>query len=355
MLCCARESWSVIFITCTWLKSHSFSRWWSPPKDWSCAEGVTCLSGRENLGWEAASQTAFIVAKVFDHFKGALSRYSVFYVNFFCGRKWQRGDSRPRRRPMSCRPRPQFFFTCSELRDWLTSKYQSVVLAKSFLSLGRSWTLRYDQESERTSLPINNGEKFMESKTDLLSSTDGFWVVLVRRSFKPASQSFRCSCVFRNTVQCTLRLKTIGNRKGDCAWSCWRWQTQPEKICKSQRTNQCHSLRTLYWFVLCNLLIFSGCVCHLEQLHAQSPFLFPIVFSLNLTPFFDICSVDYLLFFPPVVRVCAALLGPLHDHNSCCLWFWQLVFGDSLQAATASLPLPPTPLKQQCAPRWEKA
>ena len=39
-------------------------------------------------------------------------------------------------------------------------------------------------------------------------------------------------------------LKTIGNRKGDCAWSCSRWQTQPEKICKSQRTNQCHSLRT---------------------------------------------------------------------------------------------------------------
>ena len=96
-----------------------------------------------------------------------------------------------------------------------------------------------------------------------------------------------------------LILKTIGNRKGDCAWSCSRWQTQPEKICKSQRTNQCHSLRTLYWFVRCDLQIFSGCVCHLEQLHAQSPFLFPIVFSVNLIPFFDICSVDYLLFFHP--------------------------------------------------------
>ena len=96
-----------------------------------------------------------------------------------------------------------------------------------------------------------------------------------------------------------LILKTIGNRKGDCAWSCSRWQTQPEKICKSQRTNQCHSLRTLYWFVLCNLQIFSGCVCHLEQLHAQSPFLFPIVFSINLIPFFDICSVDLLAVFQP--------------------------------------------------------
>ena len=47
----------------------------------------------------------------------------------------------------------------------------------------------------------------------------------------------------------------------------------------------------MYWFVLCNLQIISGCVCHLEQLHAQSPFLFPIVFGINLIPFFDICSV----------------------------------------------------------------
>ena len=43
--------------------------------------------------------------------------------------------------------------------------------------------------------------------------------------------------------------------------------------------------------MLCNLQIFSGCVCHLEQLHAQSPFLFPIVFSINLIPFFDNSSV----------------------------------------------------------------
>ena len=124
------------------------------------------------------------------------------------------------------------------------------------------------------------------------------------------TQLFNKSCTLDNRVGkhalmvswqlwMILILKTIGNRKGDCAWSCSRWQTQPEKICKSQRTNQCHSLRTLYWFVLCNLQIFSGCVCHLEQLHAQSPFLFPIVFSINLIPFFDICSVDLLAVFQP--------------------------------------------------------
>ena len=80
-----------------------------------------------------------------------------------------------------------------------------------------------------------------------------------------------------------LILKTIGNRKGDCAWSCSRWQTQPEKICKLQSTNQYNVRSEWHWFVRCDLQIFSGCVCHLEQLHAQSPFLFPIVFSINIS------------------------------------------------------------------------
>ena len=76
-------------------------------------------------------------------------------------------------------------------------------------------------------------------------------------------------------------LKTIGNRKGDCAWSCSRWQTQPENISKLQSTNQINVRSEWHWFVRCDLQIFSGCVCQLEQLHAQSPFLFPIVFSIN--------------------------------------------------------------------------
>ena len=79
-----------------------------------------------------------------------------------------------------------------------------------------------------------------------------------------------------------LILKTIGNRKGYCAWSCSRWQTQPEKICKLQSTNHYNVRSEWHWFVHCDLQIFSGCVCHLEQLHAQSPFLFPIVFSINI-------------------------------------------------------------------------
>ena len=64
------------------------------------------------------------------------------------------------------------------------------------------------------------------------------------------------------------------------------------KLRKSANRKAQISVIHLYGFVLCNLQIFSVCVCHLEQLHAQSPFLFPIVvFSINLIPFLDICSV----------------------------------------------------------------
>ena len=46
--------------------------------------------------------------------------------------------------------------------------------------------------------------------------------------------------------------------------------------------------RTPSWFVLCDLYIFSGKVYHPEPPHAQSLFLFPIVFGIyNLIQFFD--------------------------------------------------------------------
>ena len=165
---------------------------------------------------------------------------------------------------------------------------------------------------------------------------------------------------YRTYTGRVLILKTIGNRKGDCPWSCSRWQTQPEKICKSQRTNQCHSLRILYWFVLCNFQIFSGCVCHLEQLHAQSPFLFPIVFNINLIPFFDICSVlavfstrlfgyQYVLLY---LGRCAVATVAVCGFGS-----WSLVFDCGMPRQIS--PLPPTPSQTEVCSmpwsRWEKA
>ena len=110
----------------------------------------------------------------------------------------------------------------------------------------------------------------------------------------------------------------------------------------------------------CNLQIFSGCVCHLEQLHAQSPFLFPIVFSINLIPFFDIllsrsnCCFSTRLFGYVLLylgRCAVATVAVLF----CGFGRWSLVFHCGMPRQISPLPQPP--LKQKCAPRsrWEKA
>ena len=94
--------------------------------------------------------------------------------------------------------------------------------------------------------------------------------------------------------------------------------------------------------MLGNFQISSGCVCHLEQLHAQSPFLFPIVFSINLIPFFDICSVlaafstglfGYVLLY---LGRCAVATVAVCGFGS-----WSLVFDCGMPRQIS--PLPPTP------------
>ena len=94
------------------------------------------------------------------------------------------------------------------------------------------------------------------------------------------------------------------------------------------------------------------------SLHAQSPFLFPIVFSINLIPFFDICSVDLLAVFQPGCSgMCYFTWAAARSQH---LLFVVLAAG--LWCLTAGChvnsPLFPQPhLKQKCAPRsrWEKA
>ena len=44
--------------------------------------------------------------------------------------------------------------------------------------------------------------------------------------------------LLKKEIKLLLVPRTTGNRKWVCAWSCSRWQTQPEKISKLQSTNQ---------------------------------------------------------------------------------------------------------------------
>ena len=94
--------------------------------------------------------------------------------------------------------------------------------------------------------------------------------------------------------------------------------------------------------MLCNLQIFSGCVCHLEQLRAQSPFLFPIVFSINLTPFSNVCSVLDVLS-PGLFGYALLYLGhcAVATIAVCGFGSWSLVFHCGMPRQIS--PLPPTP------------
>ena len=95
--------------------------------------------------------------------------------------------------------------------------------------------------------------------------------------------------------------------------------------------------------MLCNLQIFSGCVCHLEQLHAQSPFLFPIVFSINLIPFFDICSVIAVLS-PGLFEYVLPYLGhcALATVAVCGIGSWSFVFHCGMPHRISPLPTTPS-------------
>ena len=92
-----------------------------------------------------------------------------FFVDFFCGRKWRRGDSRPRRRPTRSSPLPHFFsspvssFAINRRRDITTD--QSVTLAKSFLSRTKmGFEIRSKKWKQKDKLAHENGENSWKPK-----------------------------------------------------------------------------------------------------------------------------------------------------------------------------------------------
>ena len=117
-----------------------------------------------------------------------------------------------------------FFFTCwttaSRSIDVGASISCQLALANSFLSRMKLG-LRYDQESEnkKTSFPINNGEKFVEFKAGVQSSTDRYWGVLVRRSFKTDHLSGGVVYISLHSTMYT----TIFDRQDTC-WARFVWK-----------------------------------------------------------------------------------------------------------------------------------
>ena len=84
-----------------------------------------------------------------------------------------------------------------------------------------------------------------------------------------------------NQFNTNLIPNTIGNRKRDCAWGCAREWAPPEKICRLQRTKQ-EGIRSTRPTDLCFAICRFSQVVSIPraQPHAQSLFLFPIVFGI---------------------------------------------------------------------------
>ena len=119
-------------------------------------------------------------------------------MSIFCGRKWRRGDSRPRRQPTRSRPLPHFFlhFTSFELRDQSTSGYQSVTLAKSFHSrTNMGFEIRSRKRKKKDKLAMKNGENSWKPK-----QACGAPRIDLELSWSEdrsrLSEAFRCSCVY---------------------------------------------------------------------------------------------------------------------------------------------------------------
>ena len=105
--------------------------------------------------------------------------------------------------------------------------------------------------------------------------------------------------------------------------------------------------------MLCNLQIISGCVCHLEQLHAQSPFLFPIVFIINLIPFFDTCSVLAVLS-PGLFGLCSFTWAAAQSQLLLFVVLaGGLMFHCGLPRQISPLRITQSPFKQTCAPAYK--
>ena len=78
--------------------------------------------------------------------------------------------------------------------------------------------------------------------------------------------------------------KTIGHRKRDCAWGCARRiNTTSENLQIEKHKSVRWVERTPSWFVLFDLQIFWGGIYPPRERHAQSLFLFPIVFGINFS------------------------------------------------------------------------
>ena len=119
-------------------------------------------------------------------------------MSVYCGLKWRRGDSRPRRRPTRSRPLLHFFF----FDLFRTSRSIDVRLSvsypwKIFQLLGKVglWDMIKNVTTKRSSLPWTIEWKF-HGIQNRLAELHGSILNCLGPAIVHDSRSFRCSCVY---------------------------------------------------------------------------------------------------------------------------------------------------------------
>ena len=140
-------------------------------------------------------------------FKGALSRYSVIFCRFFCGRKWRRGDSRPRRRPTRSRPLPHFFSSVSSFAINRRRGMSQLYYPCKVIPLSDENGL-FDKikkvKTKRQVCPWKMGK--IHGNQNRLAELHGSILSCLCPKIVQDSRGFQVQLrIFRYTVQCTLR------------------------------------------------------------------------------------------------------------------------------------------------------
>ena len=144
---------------------------------------------------------------------------STFTVENGGEETWGRGAGQPAAR--LCRT--FFFFTVPSFAiDRRRGISQSHLQSHSSQDEVGLWDM-IKKVKTKTSLPIKNGEKFMETKTGLRSSTDRSWVVLVRR-FKRFNNNSKTRYLSGAVAYFTTQYNVHNDNQQDTCWARFAWK-----------------------------------------------------------------------------------------------------------------------------------
>ena len=208
--------------------------------------------------------------------------WAIFHIPFpHCGSSLK-GEVRRSPGPSA---RPSAAANSEELQSWRVYSWTALDCEKTMvLCFLPSWsTLLFERElqGKRGDLTRQPAVKHQSPAAKTTNSNSCDHAVAQVKQHIPEQRSESTEPISKKGIK--LIPKTIGNRKGDL---CVKLFEVANTTWENLQIAKHKSVQYAEWMILimiCALRFadFSDCVCHPEQLHAQSPFLFPTVWNLQ--------------------------------------------------------------------------